>query len=76
MSVYIDKNVGLNVGLNSTEKKTLKILLNNPDENIENIATNIGVTKRTIERALKNLQEKEFLVRSGSKKTGKWIVIK
>ena len=69
-------NVGTNVGLNTTEKKTLEILLSNPDETAENIATSIGVTKRTIERNLKKLQEKGFLVRSGSRKTGKWIVIK
>ena len=65
-----------NVGLNATEKKLLTILLSNPNETAENIATSIGVTKRTIERNLKKLQEKGFLVRSGSRKTGKWIVIK
>ncbi len=69
-------NVGTNVGLNVTEKKMLEILLSNPDETAENIATSIGVTKRTIERNLKKLQEKGFLVRSVSRKTGKWIVIK
>ena len=69
-------NVGTNVGLNATEKKTLAILLGNPDETAENIAASIGVTKRTIERTLKKLQEKGFLIRSGSKKNGKWIVIK
>ena len=69
-------NVGTNVGLNATEKKLLTILLSNPNETAENIATSIGVTKRTIERNLKKLQEKGFLVRSGSRKTGKWIVIK
>ena len=69
-------NVGTNVGLNATEKKILGILLSNPDEIAENIATSIGVTKRTIERNLKKLQEKGFLLRSGSRKTGKWIVIK
>ena len=49
------QNVGINVGLNATEKKTLEILLGNPDETAETIAASIGVTKRTIERNLKKL---------------------
>lgn len=69
-------NVGTNVGLNATEKKMLEVLLGNPDETAESMATSLGVTKRTIERNLKKLQEKGILVRSGSRKTGKWIVIK
>ena len=69
-------NVGVNVGLNATEKKMLEILLDNPDKTAESMATSLGVTKRTIERNLKKLQEKGILVRSGSRKTGKWIVIK
>lgn len=69
-------NVGKNVGLNATEKKVICLLLENPNETAASMATNIGVTKRTIERTLKSLQEKGLLVRSGSKKTGSWIVIK
>lgn len=75
-----NKNVGLsvgkNVGLNSTEKKIINLLLENSDETASNLAANIGVTKRTVERTLKKLQEKGLIARSGSKKTGKWIVIK
>lgn len=69
-------SVGLNVGLNSTEKKIISLLLENTDETASNLAANIGVTKRTVERTLKKLQEKGLIARSGSKKTGKWIVIK
>lgn len=69
-------NVGINVGLNSTEKKTLELLINNPEMTAENIAADTGVTKRTIERTLKKLQEKGFIVRSGSRKTGRWVVVK
>lgn len=69
-------NVGRNVGLNATEKKVIRLLLRNSNETADSMATNIGVTKRTIERTLKRLQEKGILVRSGSKKAGSWIVIK
>ena len=69
-------NVGINVGLNATEKKILSYLIEKPEATADDMASAIGVSKRTIERTLKKLQEKELLVRSGTKKSGKWIVIK
>ncbi len=68
-------NVGTNVGLNATEKKVLSHLLENPEATADDMAATIGVTKRTIERTLKKLQEKGLLVRSGAKKSGSWIVM-
>lgn len=69
-------NVGLNVGLNATEKKVISYVLENQDAKVDDMAIAIGVTKRTIERTLKKLQEKGLLVRSGAKKNGKWVIIK
>ena len=69
-------NRNTNVGLNTTEKKVLSHLLENSEATADDMATAIGVTKRTIERTLKKLQEKGLLVRSGAKKSGSWIVIK
>lgn len=69
------KNVGLNVGLNVTEKKVIAYLIESPEATADDIASAFGVSKRTIERSLKKLQEKGLLVRSGAK-TGNWIVIK
>lgn len=67
-NVYVD--------LNKTEKHTLQIFLENPNATTSEIAKKIGVTTRTIERAIKSLRGKGFIIRSGSKKRGKWIVIK
>ena len=58
MSVW---NVGLNVGLNKTEKAVLGLLLETPDKTAEEMASEVGVTKRTIERAFASLQKKEKL---------------
>lgn len=69
-------NVGLNVGLNKTEKKVIEFLIENPSFTSDNLAEKIGVTKRTIERTLKKLQEKKMIERIGSKRDGNWIVIK
>ena len=69
-------NVGLNVGLTKTEKKVIQFLIESSNLTSVELAEKVGVTKRTIERALKSLQEKNIIERIGSKRDGSWIVIK
>lgn len=75
VSIYYDQFVlatlkdGKNVGLNSTEKKVISLLLEHSNETADSLAANIGVTKRTTERTLKKLQEKGLIAKSSSKKT-------
>ena len=76
MSQIDNKNVGLNVGLNRTEKKVIECLIENPSVTSTEIAEKIGVTKRTVERAFKSLQDKNILERIGSKRDGNWIVVR
>ena len=71
-----NKNVGLNVGLNKTEKKVIELLTENPNLTSIELSKKIGVTKRTIERAFKSLQEKNVIERIGSKRDGNWIVVR
>ena len=71
-----NKNVGLNVGLNKTEKKVIKFLIENPSYTSTELAEQTGVTKRTIERTFKSLQEKKMIERIGSKRDGNWIVVR
>ena len=73
--IYILKNVGLNVGLNKTEKAILASLIESSDYTADELAEKIGVTKRTIERTFASLQNKGKLERIGSKRDGRWIVI-
>lgn len=68
-------NVGLNVALNKTEKKVIELLIENPSVASVELAEIIGVTKRTIERTFKSLQEKKMIERIGSKRDGNWIVV-
>ena len=53
-----NKNVGLNVGLNKTEKAVLRLLIEDSDRTADVIVAEIGVTKRTIERTFVSLQKK------------------
>ena len=69
-------NVGTNVGLNDTERRVIALLLEAPDSTADEMSTAIGVTKRTVERTMKKLQDNGLVVRAGSKKSGHWIVIR
>ena len=71
-----NENVGLNVGLNKTEKKVISLLIEDSEYTSDELAAKIGVTKRTIERAYISLQKKKVIERIGSKRDGSWIVIK
>ena len=71
-----NKNVGLNVGLNKTEKKVIRYLLDDESYSAEEVAKKVDVTKRTIERAFSSLQNKGLIERIGSKRDGVWHVIK
>nr|WP_235899215.1 winged helix-turn-helix domain-containing protein [Suipraeoptans intestinalis] len=44
--------------MNKTEKKVIELLIENPSITSVELAEKLGVTKRTIERAFKSLQEK------------------
>lgn len=72
---YANKNVGLNVGLNKTEKAVLRLLIEDSDRTADVIAAEIGVTKRTIERTFVSLQKKGKIECIGSKRDGMWGVI-
>lgn len=65
-----------NVGLNKTEKKVIQFLMESSNLTSAELAEKVSVTKRTIERALKSLQEKNIIERIGSKRDGNRIVIK
>ena len=69
-------NVDMNAGLNKTEKKVIEYLIEKPNVKSVELAEYIGVTKRTIERSLKTLQEKKMVERTGPKRESNWIVIR
>ncbi|MDO5150896.1 MAG: winged helix-turn-helix transcriptional regulator, partial [Oscillospiraceae bacterium] len=62
--------------LTKTEKAILGYLIEAPDLTSDELADKINVTRRTIERATSNLQKKGLIERIGSKRAGKWLVIK
>ena len=62
--------------LKPSEEKVLKAILSNPDDTALRIAEKIGLSQRTVERALTRLQQVGRIERIGNKRDGRWIVIK
>lgn len=61
--------------LTATERDILQLLDRQPAMTAVQLANNIGVTSRTIERYLKLLQDKSALRRVGPRKGGYWQVL-
>jgi len=74
--INVGVNVDVNVGVNDVEKVILEELVKNPQLTANDLSIIISKSKRTAERYLKLLQEKGYIERSGSDKTGNWKVVK
>ena len=74
MSVYVGINDGLN--LSNSEDNVIKSLLENPRSTAVTISNELSLSKRTIERILSSLKIKGVIESIGSKKMGRWKVIR
>lgn len=78
----ITKNVGENVGeniflsLSKTDNKVLSQIILNPSISAEEISKRISLTKRTVERSIKKLKDKNIIFRIGPDKGGYWKVVR
>jgi len=68
-------NVPVNDALPSTRQKVFILLRANPNVTSQKMAQMLGVTDKTIKRALKSLREANIIRRIGSDKTGHWEVV-
>ncbi|MCS3796432.1 ATP-binding protein [Niastella sp. OAS944] len=62
-----------NVG--RTSGKILELIKGNPEITIPELASNVGVSERSIERNIQKLQEENLLIRIGANKGGRWEVL-
>ncbi|WP_368666805.1 HTH domain-containing protein [Xenorhabdus sp. PB62.4] len=60
--------------LNATSQKILSVIALHPAITITQLADGLSVSRRTIERNIKILQDNGYLVRVGAKKGGYWRV--
>ena len=65
---------GVKFGVN--ERKVLLLLASNPSSSAGDIAEQIGLTKRGVEKQLKKFRDLGIIARKGSDKTGYWEIVK
>ncbi len=71
-----DESIRLNEDLSDTEKKVILELIKNPENTYNQLASEIGVSRRTVSRAVASLVEKKYIERIGNNKTGYWKIIR
>lgn len=62
--------------INSRQKRILSLIKLKPSVIVEQMATILSISKRTLERDLSMLQKEGVIKHEGSKKTGIWIILK
>jgi len=62
--------------LSDTERLAILELIKNPEITYSQLASEIGVSRRTISRAMASLVKKEFIERVGNNKSGFWKIIR
>ena len=69
-------NGTLNGTLSDKEQMVVNELLNNASATYEEMTHKTGISRRTLTRIMTTLQEKGVLERVGSKRDGRWVVLK
>lgn len=62
--------------LNKSELAVYHLIEKAPQNSRQEIADQLNISTRTVDRAIKVLVQKDLIVRKGSKKTGHWSAIK
>lgn len=71
-----DKGIRLNEDLSGTEKKLILELIKNPKYTYDPLASEIGISRRTVSRTVASLVEKKYIERIGNHKSGFWKIIR
>lgn len=76
-TLNVTKNVTINNGVRliKNDYKVLEALKEAPTSTREELATVIGINKRTVQRSLDKLVEAKKIIRVGSKKSGYWEIL-
>ena len=70
------KEFGVKFGIKfgDNEKHLLLSLNSNPGMTAQELADNLGITKRAVEKQIKKLRDLNVLIRQGSTKNGLWVI--
>ena len=72
--INVPLNVHVNGPINGASLQVLRIMTESPKSSLDDIAEKIGRTRKTVQRAIKELKESGYIKRVGSRKSGHWEV--
>lgn len=64
-----------NEGRNANENTVLELIRVNPTLTIAAMASLSGISKTSVERALRSMKSKGAIAREGSTKKGRWVIL-
>ncbi len=67
-------NDGINVGINTMQKKIIGLLIERPDITAEQLSAEVAITKRRVEANISQLKKIGLVEREGARKNGRWVV--
>ena len=74
VNASVNTGVNASVKLSATQKSIMQLMRENPQITIKEMASTLGKNETTISRNIRQLKEHGVVERTGSDKTGHWIV--
>jgi predicted HTH transcriptional regulator len=68
-------NVTKNVTIDTNEAKIIDLITSNPSITQTKLAKELNVTTRTVKRVLSKLQADGIVLREGTNRSGRWILV-
>ena len=69
-------NGNININLTDNEQRVINVLINDSHATLDQIAQELGLSKRTVSRLFNSLKSQNIIKRVGSSKTGYWKIIR
>lgn len=69
-------NEEINRRVTGKEYQVLQVIKRDPSLSVAKMVKELGISKASIERALKSMKEKKLIAREGATKNGRWIILK
>lgn len=70
---HVGINVGIYVGIN--ENQIVELIQKNPKITALEIAQNLNITSRQVERLISSMKKMKIITREGPRKSGEWKII-
>ncbi len=70
----LETSAELSARLTLKEIAVIRLIMNDPQISIANIATKTGLSKRTVDRAIASLKDKAIISRIGAKNKATWLI--